>query len=75
MWPAVVRAALMVALSLSIASDAQIASREEIIEDRPHLRWERPSYQNYAIQNYRNYPNHSLPYEGTPRAIYDGMGN
>ena len=75
MWPAVVRAALKVALSLSIASDAQIASREEIIEDRPHLRWERPSYQNYAIQNYRNYPNHSLPYEGAPRAIYDGMGN
>ena len=62
-------------LLFGTGADAQGVKLEETAATRPYLRWERPSYQNYAIQNYRNYPNHAVPYEDTPRAIYDGMGN
>ena len=68
-------AVLLLTLFWPIAADAQIISLEQTAAGRPHLRWERPSYQNYAIQNYSNYPNHALPYEDSPRAIYDSMGN
>ena len=61
-------------LLFGTGADAQVVL-EETAATRHYLRWERPSYQNYAIQNYRNYPNHAVPYEDMPRAIYDGMGN
>ena len=61
-------------LLFGTGADAQGVKLEETAATRPYLRWERPSYQNYAIQNYRNYPNHAVPYEDTPRAIYDAWG-
>ena len=42
---------------------------------RPLLRWERPTYSNYAHQNFNNYQDHSAPYEDSPRAYYGSMGN
>ena len=70
-----VGAASLMWLFGAVAADAQIVSLEETAASRPHLRWERPSYQNYALENYSNYANHALPYEDTPRVIYDAMGN
>ena len=42
---------------------------------RPLLRWERPTYSNYAHQHFANYQNHSAPYEDSPQAFYGSMGN
>ena len=48
---------------------------QEVLPTRSLLRWERPSYGNFAFEQYANYPNHFWPYEDTPRALYDPFGN
>ena len=48
---------------------------QEVLPTRSLLRWERPSYGNFAFEQYTNYPNHFWPYEDTPRALYDPFGN
>ena len=60
---------------IGVGAEAQVVQLDDVVAERPYLRWERPSYQNYAFRNYGNYPNHALPYDDAPRAIYDGMGH
>ena len=61
-------------LLLSVAAVGQETRVEEIAPSRPFLRWERPAYRNYALDNFSNYPNHSLPYQDTPRTFYGPLG-
>ena len=39
------------------------------------LRRGQPIYQNFAFHSYTNYPNHSFPYEDSPRAFYGSVGD
>ncbi len=57
------------------AQDTRVEATAEIESARPFLRWERPSYRNFAFRNYTNYLNHSFPYEDAPRAYYGPLGD
>ena len=48
---------------------------EKVASGRPFLRWERGSYRNFALQNYRNAPHHTSPYTDIPKGRYDSFGN
>jgi hypothetical protein len=48
---------------------------EEVVRLQPFLREQRPTYANYALAHYENYPNHTFPYRDVPKARYDPMGN
>ena len=62
------------AVSLLHAQEDRISGTGEIYESRPFLRWERPQYQNFAIDHFGNYPNHWAPYDDARRSIYGPMG-
>ena len=47
----------------------------EIVSTRPFLRYERPLYRNFAFDFYDNYPNHTFPFDDTPRALYGPLGD
>ena len=57
------------------AQERRAPGTSELYESRPFLRWERPQYHNYALQNYTNHANHTLPYDDAPRTIYGPMGD
>jgi hypothetical protein len=61
-------------LLLTSAALGQESRVEEIAPSRTYLRWERPAYRNYALSNFSNYPNHSLPYQDTPHTFYGPLG-
>ena len=76
------RAILFAGIVLGLALDQTVAAQEqrtdgarETTSARPYLRWDRPEYRSFALQPYSNYPNHSVPYEDAPRAVYGPMGN
>ena len=54
------------ALGTSGQSD-RVDGISEFHESRPFLRWERPAYNNLALQNFSNYKNHYSPYDDSPR--------
>ncbi len=69
---------LATALALVCSASAQRESLhgvDEIYQSRPYLRWERPLYNNLALQNFSNYRNHTRPYDDTPRTFYGPMGD
>ena len=39
------------------------------------LRQDQPLYRSFAVKPFTNYPNHTAPYEDTPRAYYNVLGN
>ncbi len=53
----------------------RVAGTSELHESRPFLRWERPAYNNLALQNFSNYENHYRPYDDSPRTYYGPMGD
>ena len=70
------------------AGPLQLAQAEQVTTDlpqvlslRPVLRYERPGYRNFALDQYSNYLHHSLPqgahlaYQYNPKTAYDGFGN
>jgi hypothetical protein len=57
------------------AQKARVSGSTETYESRPFLRWERPTYQNYAIDHFQNYDNHVFPYDDSRRTIYGPMGD
>ena len=59
----------------SLAGEPRTGGSEEILPARPFLRWERSGYRNFALSHYVNYPNHTIPYEDSPRAYYGPMGD
>ena len=59
----------------SSSAQERLGGVDELYQSRPYLRWERPGYNNLALQNFTNYPNHSLPFDDTPRTIYGPMGD
>ncbi len=67
---------LLVALAVwagsAIGSDLPL---EDVAAQRPFLRWQRPTYTNYALQHYQNYPNHTFPYWDVPQSRLDPLGN
>ena len=70
--------ALAVAGSVSSTIQAQqsrISGISELEKSRPFLRWERPRYQNFALTQFDNYPNHVAPYDDARRTIYGPMGD
>ena len=72
------RAILFVSLLFTHAGMAQKQRTDgapETTAPRPHLAWDRPEYRSFALQPYTNYPNHSIPYEDAPRAVYGPMGD
>ena len=72
-WLATV-AALIVASGTS-AQEARVTGSARTYDSRPFLRWERPAYQNYAIDHFQNYENHNFPYDDSRRTIYGPMGD
>ncbi len=72
------RAILFVSLLFTHAGMAQKQRTDgapETTAPRPHLAWDRPEYRSFALQPYTNHPNHSIPYEDAPRAVYGPMGD
>ena len=54
--------ALLVLSALDCAAQSQgRLQREETISPRLMIRWDAITYQNYAINNFTNYPNHTVP--------------
>ena len=72
-WLATVAALTVV--SGASAQEARVMGSAQTYDSRPFLRWERPAYQNYAIDHYQNYPNHVAPYDDNRRTIYGPMGD
>jgi hypothetical protein len=54
---------------------AQTPRLSDVEEPRLLMRQEREAYDNFAYNNWSNYPNHAFPYEDAPTAYYGGMGN
>ena len=57
------------------ADEDRLSGASELDDVRPFLRSERPSYRNYALQNFTNFAAHSWPYDDAPRTFYGFMGN
>ncbi len=68
---------VLVALSAfdSAAQSLRRSQNEEIITQRLMIRRNAITYQNYAINNFTNYANHTFPFDDTPRAIYGPLGD
>ena len=66
---------LVAAVLWALAVEGQKQPLEQTVAPRPFLRWERPAYRNFALNNYVNYPDHTIPYADAPRAYYGPMGN
>ena len=66
---------LLLALAIGGGAEASDLPLEEVDRSRPYLRLQRPSYDNYALVHYENYPNHTFPYRDIPKARYDALGN
>ena len=47
----------------------------ETSEPRFLLKRELPPYRNFAFDLYKNYPNHTYPYEDAPRVLYGSLGH
>jgi hypothetical protein len=62
---------MLLACSAAESSEVWLS---EVARDRPFLRWDRQGYQNLALANFQNYPNHHFPYIDTPRQFYGPMG-
>ena len=63
------------AVSLLQAQENRISGTSELDESRPFLRWDRPQYQNFALDHFDNYPNHVAPYDDARRRVYGPMGD
>ena len=59
---------LLVTLAVCVMGETKASNSfvHELHEARPFLRWQRPTYTNYALQPYQNYPNHTFPYWDVP---------
>ena len=69
---------LAVGLALVCSASAQrerVHGVDELYQSRPYLRWERPKYNNLALQNFTNYRDHNRPYDDAPRTFYGPMGD
>jgi hypothetical protein len=69
---------LAVGLALVCSASAQrerVHGVDELYQSRPYLRWERPQYNNLALQNFTNYQDHTRPYDDAPRTFYGPMGD
>jgi hypothetical protein len=74
---------LSLALTLVVAASEmgfgsasqRVKGTTELYQSRPYLRWERPAYNNLALLNFSNYPDHTLPYDDAPRTIFGPMGD
>ena len=70
------RCGLLLALALvGSQADGSITFVDEVDQSRPYLRLQRPSYDNYALNHYKNYLNHTFPYRDIPKARVDALGN
>ena len=63
-----------VVLLFSTADSSQLDRVEQVTSVRTFLRWERPIYRNYALNNFSNYPNHTLPYQDAPHTFFGPQG-
>ena len=72
-WLATVAALTVV--SGASAQEARVTGSAQTYDSRLFLRWERPAYQNYAIDHFQNYENHTVPYDDNRRTIYGPMGD
>ena len=61
-------------LLLAVAAAGQESRVEQVTTPRSYLRWDPPVYRNYALNNFTNYPNHSLPYQDAPHTFYGPLG-
>jgi len=61
--------------TLGHAQDRFATGPEEVVAERPFMRYERPSFRNFAFEPYTNYPTHTLPFDDTPRALYGPLGD
>ncbi len=66
---------VFIAIAAALAHPAAAQNPPQVTSARPYLRWERPPYHNYALSEYRNYPNHTIPYEDGPRTFFGPMGD
>jgi hypothetical protein len=71
--------ALLLTLGLGLVAGLSAQERvrgvDELYESRPFLRWERPGYNNLALQDFTNYQNHAFPYDDASRTYYGPMGD
>ena len=75
MWPGVGWGLLLILASWSEVARGQELSRHELADSRSLLRHERPAYRNFAISNFTQYPNHSVPYTDASQAHYGPLGS
>ena len=66
---------ILLAFSSNLAGDQRQLEFDEVTESKALLRWQRPVYRNYALTNYVQYPNHTIPYEDSPRRFFGFTGN
>ncbi len=67
---------LLLALALAGGEAAGVEiPLNEVDQSRPYLRLQRTAYDNYAINHYENYLNHTFPYWDIPKAHVDPLGN
>jgi hypothetical protein len=66
---------LLASVSNLAAGEPLQLDHDEITGSRALLRWHRPAYRNHAFANYVQYPNHTFPYEDSPRRYFGFMGN
>ena len=65
-------AVVLILCAGGVGADApERVSIPEIETARPLLRYERPSYRNFALTYYTNPPDHSVPYRDRQNAIYN----
>ena len=67
-------AAVLIAVAAAEVDAGAALGPPQVTSARPYLRWERPPYRNYALSDYRNYPNHTVPYTDEPRTFYGPLG-
>ena len=66
---------LFLSLILSVVCPAQERPADEVVSARSFLRWDRPAYRNHAFDHFVNYPNHTFPFDDTPRSHYGLLGD
>ncbi len=67
---------LLLAPAIDYASEAvDYPDLQQVSTRNPLLQRQLPSYRNFALRPYRNYPDHSAPYTDHPQAYFGSLGN
>ena len=72
---AILAAATLMAVSCVRAQKARTTGSPQTYGSRAFLRWERPTYSNYAIDHFQTNGIHAFPYDDNRRTIYGPIGD